>query len=801
MKIISQQPSFASWSLNPGMKTLLQREAQWPNVFSLPAEAVTLLLKTLFEGLKEVDYFTSLVDTEQFFEFLSKLVKSKPSDARVLSELDNIGLDILKKISLQKQFNAQQAKVATHYLSLLSLMLEPDYCYLFDKPGVSFRAKDFLKISSISFNSFELLSQFCNTLQLSFQSLTFIKNYSALIQTIQKLADSLDKTHVDSNELAAMQLLDTLGMLHYTLMKTSWGGRINVNQAALKLSMQDARNLLYDQFTPYIEENFLQFIVYKFYLSQSYPHSTNLSGLCDSENYQMQCKSDYMRFKDDYRCANKQLPNFLIDIKNNNFSKLELERLCVAMRNAESFIPWMEELGFKPNYNVSQYVLHLADSKKNFLIDKFLFKRNEPAEVSSTVLATYLQIEKSSRTAPLLGSTYTYTTNPYDLTREYIHHLSTLYIKNREPDLTLTEAMSELYSDSICSKKNVHDLSSFTNKTVIFKFLKGRKYFFSKPTGVAYLVNEQPVLFKTLVDFLRNNDSDSFYTAINTFTDNASSIQEFVVWSRQQVDMCNNYLINFPDGHQPPLLFLEDSKLCVYQIQTAQWPICNTTKRLLASSDKDLLESVYFSEAKSANEEFSQQVQTGLPLLLTALFTGFFSPVLDDMGLAHNEKYPSFSAYIKYGFKPFMFAAVTVGLNTILFDQTVETEEKCARLFNYFVMNYLSVLMGQPLTQKIAEKIHNKIVCFFVQMLTWALLWNPSLFLSESNKILPTLFLQLLQGISFKMGEEAYQHGKKICSSASFWRKKPQQPFDTEENFLNNDEEIQMSTISRQSRI
>ena len=104
------------------------------------------------------------------------------------------------------------------------------------------------------------------------------------------------------------------------------------------------------------------------------------------------------------------------------------------------------------------------------------------------------------------------------------------------------------------------------------------------------------------------------------------------------------------------------------------------------------------------------------------------------------------------------------------------------------MLNFLGVIVGQPLTQKIAETIHNKLMCFFVQSLTWALLWNPSLFASEYLEIIPVVCMQLFQGLFFKTGEETYALAKKTCNSpSSFWRKKAPRSAD-EDQVLNNGE-------------
>ncbi len=85
-----------------------------------------------------------------------------------------------------------------------------------------------------------------------------------------------------------------------------------------------------------------------------------------------------------------------------------------------------------------------------------------------------------------------------------------------------------------------------------------------------------------------------------------------------------------------------------------------------------------------------QRMETGIPLYLTALFAGMTSSILDDVGLIYKDNYPSLPAYLNNGFKPFVFAATIAGLNSVFFDQTVgEVEERFARFFVYFVINYL----------------------------------------------------------------------------------------------------------------
>lgn len=373
--------------------------------------------------------------------------------------------------------------------------------------------------------------------------------------------------------------------------------------------------------------------------------------------------------------------------------------------------------------------------------------------------------------------------------------------------MILTEGIAELFSVGICSNKHILDLRNYVNDTFIFEFFKARKYpfYFHALKWVAYLVNEQPPLLKTLLSSLQNNDTERFYVTLDNFIDNASNREAFVNWSHQQVDICNNYLSIFPAGHQPPLIYLEGIKPYVSQIQMAKESLVNSTylraKRDLQLClddlclDENTIESTSPSEAKRiVTKEFWQQVEIGGFLQLNAFLSGITSSVLDDISLSYKDNFPSLTTYTYYGFKPLFFAGMNASLNRIWFDQTMlEAEERLARFFAGFIMNFLGVLVGQPLTKTLAEKIPNKILCFFVQMLTWTVLWNPDLFLSEDSLLLPALFLQLTQGLCFKVGEEVYQLGKNICSPSrsSFWHKKEKLAI---ENNL-NDEKISVNKV------
>lgn len=795
-------PDFSSWPIFESLKALLLQEDEWPDYFAMNSDNLTMILNSFSVQIQEVNFFNNFAETELFFNFLSALVESKPQDNNVLKEFSDIMAVILDKLSLESDFNSKQANVAIEYLKLLSLMLKPDYRYLFEKPEISLWTNDFQKISNHTFRSSALLSHFHNTLLLSFQSRSFIRNYPILIQTLRDLAYSLDKGYVSSHALEAMKLFDSLGVLAHTL-ESSRIRKIVDNLTMINQSIQDGREHIFNLFEPYVEKNFLKFIVYKLYLTQRYPDSANLSELCDSENYQAQCTSDYIRYNDNYHCAIDRFPNFSIDIKSNNRANRSLEHLCTGMRNSEWFVSWLDAFGFERNYNASQFNLYLADSVINFREDKLLFENDDPLEKDYTVLATYYPAQKRSQIG--LGSAFSATDEPSYVVHEHNHHLFSQYIPDLELDLTMTEGIAELFSGGICSEKNINDLRNFVNDTSIFKFFEARKYpfYFNALKWVAYLINEQTELFKIFVNKLQKNDTENFYSALDNFINNTSNVRAFVNWSHQQVTTCNDYISLFPDGQASPHIYLADVKRILNQTHTTSSPVVNYSNILrdfLYYSGQELNEYLIPStteKAKSDSDEFSQQMKIGIPLPLVALFAGFTSVCFDEMSLAYKDKYPSVPAYINYGVKPLAFALMNAGLNALLFDQKVELgDEKIARIFCYFMMNFLSVFFGQSMTKKLAEKIHNKLLCFLVQTLTWTLLWNPSLFLSQDSKLLPTLFLQLIQGLCFKVGEEVCHLTKKCCFSSNFWRQKRQETMVAEEDSLSNPIEMQVSNLN-----
>lgn len=783
---------FTSWPITPAMKNLLAWDEKWTGAFAVGSEGLTLLLHTLSEELKAVDYFINLEDTQQFFEFLKKLIETKPQNSQVLKEINNIHADIFEKITLKRGFNFPAAKIAVEYLDFLNFLLAVDFRYLFSKPEMTFATKHFLMLSKVRFKSADYLTQFRHALLASFECKKFLEDHGVLLNVISNLAKSIKKKSAENNHQAVMQLLDILGVLTDRL-QTSQDPNINIS--ALQHSIQQKSRFIYRRFAPFVENRLLKYSYYKLFLTQAYQSSKNLTQLCQSDAYRKHCISKYNRFIDTYHCATNQFPSFLIEFKHNNQSQTDLDTVCIAMREMEIFVPWMKKnFDFKPNYNRSQFILHISGSEKDFLMDRFLFEREDSLKKSYSVKASYFLAENPSQIDPLLGLAYTFAVDSSLLAHEYIHHLTALYINNLELDLTLTEGLAELHSAGICSERHIRDLRNAVNDTFIFEFFKVRKFpfYFNALKWLAYLVNEQPQHLEEFLGFLQKNDMEGFCANLDTFIDNDLNRQAFVNWSQKQVTFCNSYLSHYPNGHQPPIIYLKEISAYLNQTQTLESPKIILTKRDLSSQylALDLHETLKGSSLSFKDSRW-QDMQGGSSLALTALVSGVASSMLDDLGLYHKDNYPSLPAYLNNGFKPFVFAVTSPGLNSVFFDQAVgEVEERFSRFFVYLVMNYLTVIIAQPINKSLAENIQNKALNFFIQMLVWTMLWNPSLFLAESSQLFSTLFLQVLQALCFKVGEESYQIGKRICSP--FWQRKKPSAMSGEQAFLESDNDKQI---------
>lgn len=799
------QPNFSFWPLYNTSKSVLLDEEKWQNFFLSDPISLILFLNSINFKIKKVNFFDYYQETNLFFRFLKDLVKSKPRNIYVLQEFNGIIADIVSKLSVVKRFNKKQEKVALDYLKLLELMFTPSCRYLIEKMDINRWMNDFEKMTTNPFSSSAFLSQFRKTLLLSFQSSAFIKKYPVLIRMIGQLAHSLDKTRIDTNELEAIKLFDLLGVLDHLLKTKQMAKLPERRQNNLSRQIKNARHLIYMEFEPYIERNFLKFIFFKAYLTQSYIHSTNLTDVCNSDRYHMQCKSDYLRFKDTYFCASGLFPKFRITIKNNNYSKLNLDKWCVDMRQAEQrFMTWMEgSVGLKPSYKMSLYTLYLSDFKRNFLVDKLIFERDDRQEDNQAhnLPMAYFLSKKNQKFNLLMGSTYAYTTNPFDHTHGYMYHLCGLFEKY-SLDLSLVEGLAELYSRGICSERSIEDLRIFVNDTYIFELFKKRQslFYFYSLKWVGYLVNERPELLKKWIIASKNNNNETFYLTIDRFIENTSNIEVFVNWSRQQVSVCNAYLNVFSNEHRPPMIYLTAIKHALNQTETIQtshrhnemMTFLNQSYDFEMSGHHRTLNLVDVPETKQTNERFKQQLERGFPLPLGAFVAGFISGCFDNVSILYQEKSPFFSTSLKFGFKPFISALISSDLNVLLFDEGQTLQEKVNTLIFYFSFNFLAVFYGESLNKKLFERIQNKALCFFVPLLTWTLLWNPGFFFSEERELFSTLFLQLLQGFSFKLGGEAYGYAKNITRFSSLWHKS--QPKMTENNELSNNIEMRIKS-------
>ncbi|MEN9916512.1 MAG: hypothetical protein RLY40_444 [Pseudomonadota bacterium] len=191
---------------------------------------------------------------------------------------------------------------------------------------------------------------------------------------------------------------------------------------------------------------------------------------------------------------------------------------------------------------------------------------------------------------------------------------------------------------------------------------------------------------------------------------------------------------------------------------------------VLVNATSNMDEVDWLIDTKKPIYHLSTEIILTLPM--SAWMGGLLSANLERIGERYQPFCPSLPAYMQYGFKPFLSALMSSGYQYFRIEHALDIDESFARLLTYFMLNFLGVIVGQPLTKTLAATIQNKLISFLIQALTWTLLWNPSLFTSDYLEIIPMIGMQLLQGLFFKLGEETLTLAKKSYDfSASFWHK------------------------------
>lgn len=186
---------------------------------------------------------------------------------------------------------------------------------------------------------------------------------------------------------------------------------------------------------------------------------------------------------------------------------------------------------------------------------------------------------------------------------------------------------------------------------------------------------------------------------------------------------------------------------------TTEIPVISTTM------DSNTTELVVYKQKESASLEII------IPLPLSYFFSGALSASLDRFSDSKKEKYPFFPSCMTYGLKPILFSLGNSIYDSLVLGSasTIHVEAQWSSFSAYLAMNYMGLVIAQPVSrgisvlvdQKIINKYWNLATKFALQALTVIFLLNPGLFFSEEfmQRISFMMMLQIFNGVLFVAGE------------------------------------------------
>lgn len=747
-------------------------------------------------------------------------MKCKPKDSNNLKAFDSILKEIHRLIISKETFTDNNIEVVIEYFRLLHTMMEPEQNYLFSRQEITISSANLAAIATaISKNSLpsqQFIKNYLYTIRCSLNIPLFLNNYDDFITSIYTLAMT-SQNLTDStvwNFKAAQQMLSITGELEKLLKYWDKQPYFTYNLAQTLSHTELLRKNLYQLFSFSLGDNLVKWFVFEKYLKESYKNnpSANLQAIC--ANLQ-ECQANYTRFVDEYICSPGIISNFTIKIKHNAVSENLLRKTCDSMRQMEkAYLYWLEGIGFtisNLSINAAEYQLHLALSKKDYLIDSAIIEASDKSNTRG-----FYRVKKMENNR-LLGHAYTYkfddTTGT--VSHEYLHHLFAALMENNRLKYydyykIYNEGNAEWFSGGICSPKFN---KTVRNTTQLLQNLRTGNYQMDFSfIWVAYLGNHQLRFYRDIIEFFQRKEKNKLDLATKKFFNSSSQTQEFLDWVSLRENLCQSYNALHPKWPSKPLLFLDDiikqlntnysttasslhPNIATASAELTRSTMSKTTIELsiparitsqlaqpitIESTTNLTMTSSFFSSGTTESlketttpfhpssmtpvttllrKKILSALEPSIPLPLVSLGSGLLSGLIDN-GSNRLKKHPCLVKFITYGIKPSLLSPVAAGLDQLLLGPSLFFDQALLNFSFYLSGNYIGIIAAQFLNRKIDKKIPNKPIAFAVQVLMMLCLWNPSLLMSEQLlwNIFLLLVIQLANGFLFSLGEWGIKH-------------------------------------------
>ena len=378
--------------LDNRLRAILRTKSnQWEHYFFSP-DTMGDVLDSLNNQIRNVNFLIENYSITTFLEFLKTYVKRKliysVTPTNIILKKINIFLERFKTTVVhQTYFNALQLNIAIEFLNFLKLLFRSEYRHLYNNKALLFNAADLKQIAitvvknkNATVNEF--IETYLDTLKLSFDSMSFLKNYKQAHEGIISIAKIifLDKNQTAIN-LLIIKLFSALAYEIELLDYYQSNLRLK-NISACQASVLEATIGLQHYFFAQLGQRedvslgSLKYYFFKYFIQKA----TLSAQLKNNYAYRLQHCSDENFNPLPYHDECPGLSHNQFIIKHSGLDKPKLEIVCQAKACTDrNHNEWLKRIGKDQFLPDSHYTFHIFSDEHRFVSDIYRYVEFEPS--------------------------------------------------------------------------------------------------------------------------------------------------------------------------------------------------------------------------------------------------------------------------------------------------------------------------------------------------------------------------------------------------------------------------------------